>query len=212
MGFTSWCWNVLGISFAVSGFITLYVEENQKHYSFDEISRFPQMKLLLRSSLLLFEIAGPLSMLVSFVVTNVLWPQALRGGSETKSFKRIPILIQHNANSIMSLVELGFLGVLPVRFTDLALAPIFGVIYVFFSWSMRFYWVPSGEPQFLYFFLDTTLGKTSTIALVILVGILVVSYAVFVFIDDIILHFGGGPEVSVGVIAVILILLCRFTD
>jgi hypothetical protein len=209
--FTSWCWNLLGISFAVSGLLTLYVEKCRNHYSYDEIAAFPYMKLVLRASILLFEMAAPLSMLVSFVVTYVLWPKALKGNG-SDSCKRTTVLIQHNANAIMSLVELGLLGGLPVRFTDLPLAPMFGVAFILFSWGMRFSWVPSGEPQFLYFFLDTTLGKKSTIALVILVGILIAFYAIFVLVEDIILYLGGGMKVHVGVVTVVSMFVCRFRD
>lgn len=211
LAFTSWCWNLLGVSFAISGLLALYIEEQSQHYTYEEINAFPHMKVFLRACILTFEMAAPLSMLVSFVVTYVLWPIGLKGKG-TDGCKRIPVLIQHNANVIMSLVELGLLGGLPVRFTDLPLAPMFGVVFIFFSWSARFMWHPSGEPQFLYFFLDTTLGKTTTIALAGLVVILIVFYAIFVVIDDILLLLGGGLVVHAGVVAVISMLVCRFRD
>ena len=211
--FTSWCWNLLGISFAVTGLLTLFVEDRRTRFGFsnDEMNELPHMQWVLRASVLLFEIAAPLSSLVSFVVTYVLWPKALKGNG-SDGLKRIPILIQHNANVIMSLVEVGLLGHLPMRMSDLPLAPLFGIAYVFFSWSVRFHWVPSGDPQFLYFFFDTTLGKTSTIALVILVAILVVFYAIFVLVDDIIAYFGGGFSVHVCVVTTISMLVCRFRN
>lgn len=209
--FTSWCWNLLGISFAVSGLLTLFVDDHTNQFDVEEIVAFPYMKMALRASILLFEMAAPLSMLVSFVVTYVLWPKALKGNG-SDNCKRIPILIQHNANAIMCLLELGLLGRLPVRFTDLPCAPLFGIAYIFFSWGMRYRWVPSGDPQFLYFFFDTTLGQTSTIALVILVVILIVFYILFVLLDDILLYLGGGFPVHAGVVTIVSMIVCRFRD
>eukprot|EP00979_Chaetoceros_neogracilis_P005255 scaffold937_cov166-Chaetoceros_neogracile.AAC.1 len=94
----------------------------------------------------------------------------------------------------------------------MALAPLFGVFYIIFSWSFRFNWVPSGKPQFVYFFLDTTLGRTSTIALPLLLGILALFYAFFVIIDDILLILGGGQIAHVGLVATLSVIVCRFKD
>eukprot|EP00551_Chaetoceros_affinis_P001612 CAMPEP_0203638786 /NCGR_PEP_ID=MMETSP0088-20131115/4717_1 /ASSEMBLY_ACC=CAM_ASM_001087 /TAXON_ID=426623 /ORGANISM="Chaetoceros affinis, Strain CCMP159" /LENGTH=140 /DNA_ID=CAMNT_0050493497 /DNA_START=353 /DNA_END=771 /DNA_ORIENTATION=+ len=140
--------------------------------------------------MILFETAAPVSMLVSAVVRYALWPKALKGNG-TDNLKKVHILIQHNVNIIMCLAEVGLLGGMKVRFTDLALAPLFGLAYIFFSWSMKNKWLESGEPQFLYFFLDTTLGKTSSIALGLLVIVLTLFYAIFVLIDDLLLFLGG---------------------
>jgi len=212
--FTSLTWNLLGLSFAFSGLLTLFVDDYSEQYSMSEINEFTHMKGALRASLLIFETVAPLTMLVSVVVTYALWPNALRGGVEgaTDGFKAKSILLQHNANVIMSLIEVGLLGGLPVRFADMALAPLFGVLYIIFSWSFRFNWVPSGEPQFVYFFLDTTLGRTSTIALLFLLGILALFYAFFVIIDDILLILGGGQIAHVGLVATLSVIVCRFKD
>jgi len=212
--FTSLSWNLLGLSFACSGLLTLFVDDHSEQYSASEIIEFPHMKLALRTSILIFETVAPLTMLVSVVVTYALWPNALKRGVKgaTDGFKGNSTLLQHNANIIMSLIEIGLLGGLPVRFADMALAPLFGIFYIFFSWSMRFSWVPSGEPQFLYFFLDTTLGRTSTIALLVLVLILSLFYAFFVIIDDLFLILGGGKIVHIGLVATLSIIVCRFKD
>jgi len=211
MPFTSWSWNILGLSFAFSGLVTLFVEEHSQKYDIGDISSFPYMHWALRGSILLFEISAPISMLVSAVVKYALWPKALKGNG-TAGLKRKAVLLQHNANVIMSLVEVGLLGGLPIRFTDMALAPMFGITYVFFAWGMRFQWVPSREPQFLYFFMDTTLGKTSTIALVVLVVILTVFYGIFVVMADVILYLGGGLLVHSAIVVLISTLTCRFRD
>ena len=83
MMFTSWSWNLLGLSFAFSGLLTLYVDNQSEEYDPSEISSFPYMKWAPRISILLFETAAPAAMLVSVVVKYVLWPKALAGhGSE----------------------------------------------------------------------------------------------------------------------------------
>jgi hypothetical protein len=204
--FTSWSWNLLGVSFAFSGLLTLYVEDNY------ETLDLSNLKWAFRTSALLFETVAPLTMLVSVVVTYALWPNALKGNNGTDSFKRTSVLIQHNVNAILSLLEIGFLGRLPVRFDDMALAPIFGIVYIFFSWGVRFSWVPSKDPQFVYFFLDTTLGKKSTYALAALVTVLIVFYSLFVLIDDVLSFLGGGVTLHLGIVSAISCLVCRFKD
>jgi hypothetical protein len=206
MMFTSWSWNLLGVSFAFSGLLTLYVD---RHHETLDMSH---LTWAFRTSALLFETAAPLTMLVSVVVTYALWPNALKGCHGTDSFKRTSVLIQHNANAIMSLLEIGFLGRLPVRFNDIALAPIFGVVYIFFSWGMRFSWVSSKDPQFVYFFLDTTLGKKSTYALMALVAVLIIFYSLFVLIDDVLSFLGGGVTLHLGIVTALSCLVCRFKD
>jgi len=127
--FTAWCWNLLGISFAINGALTLLVQRQQQHEYCDsnnnstkqimpicnyeqKYENFDDHKiphLMLRIALLSFEIAVPMSMLVSCCVRYVLWPQAL---TKTKDhfMKRFRPLIQHNANVIVALLELCVLG------------------------------------------------------------------------------------------------------
>lgn len=217
--FTSWSWNILGIYFLFSGILTLYIDNelstnkssNSSNTYYDELSNDKHMKIAFRIALILFEIAAPVSMLVSVVVRYALWPKALKGNG-SDNLKKITILIQHNANVIMSLIEVGLLGGLKVRFADMALAPLFGVIYVVFAWSMKHNWLKNGQPQFLYFFLDTTLGKGTSIALLVLLFLLTVFYATFALIDDIIATLGGSFWVHLGVVIGIASVTCRFKD
>ena len=217
--FTSWCWNILGLSFLCSGLVTLYIDQelnnNDQGISEDEmivtLSAQPYIKYMLRMTVILFEIAAPLSMLVSAVVSYALWPKALRGKG-SQDLKRWYILLQHNANVIMSLIEVGLLGGLTCRFTDIAVAPLFGVTFVLFAWLMKNKWLESGEPQFMYFFLDTTLGKTTSIALFGLLVILTLFYAIFVLVDDVILMLGGGLPTNLLVVFGTASLVCRFRD
>jgi len=216
--FTSWSWNLLGLSFAVSGLLTLYVDTIMKNntYSIDEdkekmIESSPFMKIGLRMCVILFEIAAPVSMLVSAVVRYALWPKALKGNG-TDTLKRPDILLQHNANIVMSLVECGLLGGLKIRFIDMAVAPLFGIAYILFAWGMKHRWVESGEPQFLYFFLDTTLGKTTSIAILALEIVLLFFYVFFVIVDDILEYSAGTLIIHLAVVGTIASLLCRFRD
>ncbi len=212
MMFTSWSWNLLGFSFAFSGLLTLYVDDLAKDYDPSEIIHFPHMKLASRICILLFEISAPAAMLVSVVVKYVLWPKALAGHGSA-NLKQFKILLQHNANIIMCLVEVGLLGGLPIRLADMALAPLFGIAYILFAWSMRFRWVPSGDAQFVYFFLDTTLpGKTSTIALAGLLVMLLLFYGIFMLVDDVILLFGGSFVTHALMVTIFSCIVCRFRD
>ena len=67
--FTHWAWLVLGVACSLNAAIALSVA-----YSMEIPS------LLLPLALLSFELAAPLSFLVSFVVTWGIWPQALHSG------------------------------------------------------------------------------------------------------------------------------------
>ncbi len=214
--FTSWSWNILGLYFISSGLLVLYIDKqlsssNDEVKMIETLSNEKYIKMALRTTYILFEVAAPISMLVSVIVRYALWPKALKGNG-TDDLKRISSLIQHNANIIMSLIEVGILGGIEVRFTDFSVAPLFGLAYVLFAWSMKKNWLESGEPQFLYFFLDTTLGKGTSIALLILLFLLTAFYAIFVMVDDIIVMLGGGVGVHLGVVIAIASLTCRFRD
>jgi hypothetical protein len=200
--FTCLSWVLLTISFFLNGSIVLLV-----HYRFvQSVDRW-----VLMVAIIIFEIAAPISMLVSAVVRYVLWPKALRGKG-SHMLKSWDTLVQHNANIVLSLVEIGLLGGLPIRLDDWIAAPAFGICYIIFSWFMIHRLVPSGEPQVLYFFLDPTLGLKSTIALACLLIVLLLFYLIFSLIDDIMIHLGGGIIIHSIVIVGISSFVCRFND
>lgn len=208
--FTSVSWNMLGLSFALNGLITLFVEKYEAEMNIEEL---PYIKNILRGAFFLFETVAPLTLLVSVVVTYALWPNALKAKKpNTAEFKRPAVLLQHNANTFMTLMEVGLLGGVPIRFSDMALAPLFGISYILFSWFFRFSWTPCRSPQFVYFFLDTTTGKTSTIALLVLVFVLLFFYNTLVLIDDLLLALGGGILTHGMVIFMISYLCFKFKD
>merc|ERR1712176_1442671 len=70
-------------------------------------------------------------------------------------------------------------GGIPFQLNHFAFAPLFGVCYVLFSWSTANIWDPKHGPFYMYFFLDTTLGYGTTIAIVLLLIILLACYGMF---------------------------------
>ena len=66
------------------------------------------------------------------------------------------VLMMHNLNVVMVACEMYF-GRSTVDIEDIGIAPVFGLVYVAFSW----WWAPRAQPesgpQYMYFFLDTSL-------------------------------------------------------
>jgi len=206
--FTTWCWILLGFSFTCSGLVTLLIERQpdlpitSPHY----------LQYALRAVILLFEMSAPLAMFVSIIVTYVLWPIALKGPNGTEMLRRPTVIMQHNFNVIMSLMEIAVLGGLPIRIADIFLAPLFGVAYVLFSWCAKHWWLPSGEPQFMYLFLDTTVGIKTTIFLVGLLMVLVLSYGCFMLLNIFVVMVDGNVWVNGIILVLIAYFACRFRD
>ena len=202
--YTKWCFFLLGVTFFLTGLIPFLVV----HYGDDD--DFVLSPWLLRAALLLFECAGPMTLLVASVVRYAIWPIAIKMGADTKPFRTPRGLVEHNFNVLMALVEVGLLGGIPVRMTDFSVAPLFGIVYVLFSWSMVNKWAPPSEgPQYLYFFMDTTLGWKTTAALVVLLGVLTMFYGIFCMASH---YISGGIGVNSIAIAVVLSLVCRVRD
>mmetsp|Transcript_24825 Transcript_24825/g.35023 ORF Transcript_24825/g.35023 Transcript_24825/m.35023 type:complete len:153 (-) Transcript_24825:1913-2371(-) len=152
-------------------------------------------------------------MLVSIAVRYAIWPMNLSKGESTVSLKHPRVLINHNATSIMALTEVALLGGLPVRLSDFPIAPLFGIVYTLFTWSMMYQWTTRDQgAQFIYWFLDTTLGATTSIAFLGLFTVLVVTYLLFTGIDHILMQMGGGLLVHGIAVVGISSLVCRFRD
>lgn len=201
--FTMISWLLLGITFFLAGMIPIF------HLTGYEISNW-----FLRISLLLFECAAPTTLLVSVVVRYALWPMAMENGSANTEILQNPVtLMEHNGNLVMALSEVALLGGLPVRMQDFAVAPLFGILYVFFSWFMMDKWAPANNgPQFCYFFFDTTLGWFSSLALLALLTVLALFYATFAAVDYFISEYSSGILSHVAAILAILAVSCRFSD
>jgi hypothetical protein len=202
--YTSWAWNLLGVSFALSAFIA--------HHQASVHGKQDVPQPLLRVALLLYEIAAPSALLVSFVVSYAIWPNLIRQGACTANIQAPRTLIWHNGNIIMALAETVLLGGIPVKLRHFAVAPMFGMLYVLFTWSAMHYWKPSHGPQFLYFFFDTTLGTTSTYAMVILMAVMLAFYSLFAIVDMLLDHFGGGLVPRLLFVIVTCTMVCRFRD
>jgi hypothetical protein len=176
--FTAWAWNMLGLSFFLGGLIPLLVV-----YQRDDILQAHPW--IMRGALIAFEIAAPCAFLTSFVVTYALWPQAFKthGSSGTVGFKSMVNMFQHNSNSFMVLAEVCLLGGVPVLLSHAALAPIFAGVYQVFLWCTANYWMPKNGPLYIYFFMDTTLGKRTTIFMVALLFVMLFFFGAFALLE-----------------------------
>jgi len=183
--------------------------------------------------LVIWKIAAPITFLVGVVVKYVLWPEALRKEGPTHVLKHWLSLMQHNANVIMALTELLFLGGMPVMgdtsmdeffvygngrlYKYFILTVIYGIIYVFFSWSTIMHWNPPESnlgPGCIYFFMDTTLGWIHTLILFGLMLTLFVFYGIFCFVEKLANDYGGetGIYQHVAMMIALVLLTCRWRD
>jgi hypothetical protein len=97
----------------------------------------------------------------------------------------------------------------------MSLLPLYGIIYVLFTWSMAMSWNdPSAGPQFLYFFFDTTLpGLAPTIVLAALLAVLLASFGVFYACEYLLASIGGGSLLGhLAFCVVICSSVMRFRD
>jgi len=218
--FTQWCWNTLTISFLLNGFIAL-----QYHYHNENPNRQSgNTPLLLQNStvklaIMIFEIAAPTSMLVSTVTKYVLWPQALKSNPQGSINLRKPIaILQHNLNVVGTLMEVGVLSRIQVRPGDYCLALLYGIAYISFMYGIRSHHKdPEGkrvrEPQFVYFFFDTTLGTAFVVkVLLVLMFVLETFYGLFTIVDDVLVYLGGGVCMNLAVVGALATFFCRFRD
>jgi hypothetical protein len=204
MPFTSWSWNVLGVSFALNAWIAYQAGVLQRQ---DYVP-----PSLLRMALLLYSVATPSTLLVSFVVTYAIWPNLLRQKISTKNIKSPRTLIWHNANVMMALTESFLLGGIPVRIRYIAVAPMLGILYVLFTWYRMNSWKPTEGPQFIYFFFDTTLGIKTTLALLVLLLVMMMFYTIFAMAHSLLPILGGSLVFHISFVTVVCAIVCRFRD
>ena len=204
--FTSFSWILLGIGFVARGLICVafYLVEQQQlqqeqlqdgrsnnEDDDDDVTKnimigmFQQYILhphtwFLRLTFIAWELAAPFAMLTSVISKYVLWPQAIKGG-KPHNLAGIRNQLQHNWNSIFVLTETALLGGIPVCLHHISLATGFGVCYMLFTWITGKYYFgsPTVGPQYLYFFMDTTLGKITTYAMVGLLFAMTMLYLLF---------------------------------
>jgi hypothetical protein len=198
--FTSWSWNVLGISFALSAYVAYQVDRN--------LSVAPW---LVRLALIMWEIAAPMTLLIGAVVKYALWPAQIKQSGTGDVFLAPRALLQHNANVIMAMTETALLGDLPIEFSHISISVLFGCSYVLFSWAIQTTWHGQG-PAFLYFFMDTTLGVEHTIALFALLSVLMIFHGLFCGVESLLQVVGNSIMGHAAFAFAICTLVCRFRD
>ena len=67
-------------------------------------------------------------------------------------------------------------------------------------------------PQYQYFFLDTTLGSTTTISLAVLLTVMMTSFSIFVAIEEFVDRMGGTFPVNLMVVILISSLVVRVKE
>jgi hypothetical protein len=203
--FTSVSWNLLGVAFTLSSYICL-----QTVYPNALPAPTPT---ILRTAILTWQVAAPNTLLVAAVVRYCIWPGVLRATGDTQELQSHRNKLMHNFNAVFALSEIALLGHLPVRWSQVSLAPLLGVWYVVCSWSTTAQWnLPQHGPQFIYFFLDTTLGATTTIAILALLGILLCFYALFVWAEQGLNWMDGAWPLHCLFVAVLSSAVMRFRD
>jgi hypothetical protein len=200
--FTSWCWCFLGLAFLLNGCIALAV-----HNGKEDLIR----PWFLRTALVLSELSFPFALLVSAAVKYAIWPAVIAGGKPHKlaCFRN---QMQHNCNSIFALTEVALLGNIEVNFRHLPLATLVGIIYIVFTWIMAviYYGNKNVGPQYLYWFQDTTLEKTTTLALVALLVALTTFFGMFAGIEMLIEAVGGTLFTKVSFVVLLSACVCKF--
>jgi hypothetical protein len=192
--FTHLSWILLGLAFSLNSAVCFCFDVDGDHHH-DAVFSWTK-----RLALIMWEIAAPAAFLTSIVVTYVIIPGAIRkskvNGNELGDLDLFQprTLLMHNANIFFCFVEICLLGGLPVIISHVALAPLYGIFYVIIVWNTTTIYtdVEKDGPQFLYNFLDTTLGKTTTIALLALLVVLMVGYLVMSKVLDFLESMGGG--------------------
>jgi hypothetical protein len=116
-----------------------------------------------------FEISLPVSLLVTTIVTYVLYPQAAAAGRDVTFLFRWPGLLMHNANLAFMLVELFASGHPPLNPWHLPVVVLWGLAYV----SFANLYATLGPGFFFYPFLapGTRTGVAAHLALVTVLGV-----------------------------------------
>ena len=202
--FTSWSWNLLGVFFTLSSYIAFLASKNEK-----------VSPVVLRLALVSWEIAAPNTLLVASVVRYAIWPGILRlPNGSTNELRSMRNFMMHNMNVVFAMTESCLLSGLPVRWSDAALAPLWGTLYVLFTWFMIHRWNdPEHGPQFIYFFFDTTLsGYTPTKILLLLFFVLMVFYGIFCSTHALLEFLDGGLLTHVLFMTAMSSCVMRFRD
>lgn len=104
--FTCLSWNLLGISFTLSGYIAWKqaafqdagVSEHEQEDDMDGNNAYEFVDcspLLLRTALLVWEMAAPFTFLVASVIRYAIWPMLLKGGGDSTDLKSLRNIFMH---------------------------------------------------------------------------------------------------------------------
>jgi len=217
--FTAWAWNLLTLSNILSGTVAYlaFARETVETKNDDDIPRW-----LLRAALITHEMAIPTECAIAAIVTYIIWPykierNKIEGTDDNKHTKKLTgaaVIIMHNACVVFIFAEMCFLGRIPLVLSHLPLVPVPGVTYIAFSWWCRHSWgLAKGDgAQFLYLFLDTSLGWVSTGIIAGLVGLFLSFFVVAAGACWIVQWGGLGVLGQVAVFACGVKMLCRFRE
>jgi hypothetical protein len=142
--FTHWSWVLLGAYFLLTLLPSAYAE-----YA--------------KYALLVWEVAAPNALLVTIIVSFVIWPEKIKLEQDTTGLGEGNTLAQHCFNTVMVVCELHF-GATPLILAHAPLVPLYGLAYVLFAWIWSHRVSPKHGVQFYYFFLDTTLPPMLSVA------------------------------------------------
>lgn len=193
-------WNLLGVWFSLSAYVAW--------------NNGDAPTWVLRLAVVSWEISAPCTLLVATVVRYVLWPAALKKDPPIHALGSLRNILMHNMNVFMAVTECFLLSGMPVRWSDCSLAPLWGCLYVVFSWFISLSWASKEDgPHFLYFFFDTTVpGLTPSLALLFLLIFLLTFYAFFCSAEELIHYLGDGLVVRLGLGGLLCIGVMRFKD
>ena len=211
--FTSVSWNLLGSAFALSSYIALKVSMNTS--SPEEMGDVDFHPWTLRCALICWELAAPFSFLVASVIRYAIWPGVLRSKNPTENLKNWRNKLMHNINVVFAMTETSMLGGMPVMWQHVSFAPLVGSAYIIFSWLIQNKWTKDhakNGPQFIYYFFDTTLPKMASIALLALLFVLMVFYAAFVVMEEILVLVDGSMLMHAVLALGISSTVMRFRD
>jgi hypothetical protein len=138
--------------------------------------------------------------------------------SSTDFLKSTSVLLKHNWNIFSSLVEVAILGAMPVRYADFSVgALLLGLPYLCMTYYMMYSWVDIKlhGPQFIYPFLDTTMGWISTLCIVGILGMYIVCHASFAWLHNFVVSepFANmGIGAHIGAVVIAGAVFCRFRE
>jgi len=233
--FTSMSWLLFGVGFIMRGLLGVVLHEQQQQQQQQQqqdglhglLFLLLKNRTYLRITFVMWELTAPFAMLTSSIIKYAIWPMALKGGKK-HNLSCFRNQLQHNSNSILSLMEVAVLGGIPVCLDHLAYAILFGCFYMIFTWCTGIYYHGNQTtigPQYIYFFMDTTLGAITSYAILGLLIALTTCFVLFSWSIQLLDYMnnnstgeignGEGEDslfINIGFVLVGTFVVCRFRD